>query len=191
MPIAGCSKPTPPGASNSGPNQSDGGSCADGSAPPCECCCCVSSVTIKNITKIDTVSQMGHSFDTAISLLYTGSGSKKSCIFEWWEKTNVPAIPGHQPNVWTDMFQLMGGASFGAWTGRTEPCPGNETVTDNDPPALGRRPGRTVARTLEFKIVVKSGPGCSCAKGSIQVTAKQVLVMVNGAPDWANSGFTQ
>ena len=172
------------------PSAGDGGTPAGCTVLPCNCCCCVTSLAIQNITRIDIPARMGHSFNTAIGLSYSGSGAKKSCSFEWWEKTNVPAIGGHQPNVWTDMFQLMGGASFAAWTGRTEPCPGSETVTDTDPPALGRTPGRTVTRTLEFRIVVKSGAGCSCGNSSLQVTATQVLTMVNGGPDWANSSFT-
>jgi hypothetical protein len=172
------------------PASSGGGSPAGCTTEPCECCCCVTSLAIQNINRIDNASHMGHSFDTVIGLTYTGTGTKKSCTFEWWEKTNVPAITGHQANVWTDMFQLMGGASFGSWTGRREPCPGSETVTDTDPPALGRTPGRTVTRTLEFRVVVKSGAGCSCGNASMQVTAKQVLVMVNAAPDWASSSFT-
>ena len=181
--MSDCRGTTPPGSGS-------GGTPVVPSATSCDCCCCVTSLVIQNVSRIDTAAQMGHSFNTVIALAYTGNATKKSCAFEWWEKTNVPAIPGHQANVWTDMFQLMGGGSFGAWTGRSEPCPGNETVTDTDPPALGRRPGRTVTRTLEFRVVVRSGAGCSCANGSLQVTAKQILVMVNGAPDWANSSFT-
>lgn len=168
------SAPTPPGCTSA----------------PCECCCCVTSLAIQNITRIDTAERMGHSFNTVIGLTYTGSGAKKRCVLEWWEKTNVPYTAGMQADTWTDMFQLMGGASFGAWNARTEPCPGSETVTDTDPPSLGRWPGRTVTRTLEFRIVVKSGPGCSCANASSQLTAKQVLVMVNKNPDWSSSSFT-
>ena len=160
-----------------------------------KCCCCVTSIAIQNISKIDTAAHMGHSFDTAMGLSYAqsdaGGGANAGCTLEWWEKTNVPAIAGHVPNVWMDMFTLMGGASFGTWSARREPCPGSETVTDTDPPALGRRPGRTVTRTLEFKVIIKSGAGgCSCGTTSLQVTATQVLVMVNGNPDWPQSSFS-
>jgi len=184
--LAGCSKSSSPSSGSGGTPAA----CTTGTCP--DCCCCVTSLNIQNITKIDTADQMGHSFNSVIALSYTGGGAKKSCVLEWWEKTNVPYVSGMTADVWTDMTQNASTApSFNAsWGARTEPCPGNETVTDTDPPALGRRPGRTVTRTLEFKIVVKSGAGCSCANGSLQLTATQVLVMVNGSPDWANSSFT-
>lgn len=158
-----------------------------------ECPCCADGISISNINRIDTASQMGHRFDTNMGLLYPTSGPSGSCTLEWWEKTNIPAIPGHQPNVWTDMYQLMGGASFNTWNNRQESCGSSTSVTDTDPPALARRPGRTVTRTLEFRIVISSMPANStsgCSNVDQQVTAKQVLKMVNGAPDWAASSFT-
>jgi hypothetical protein len=135
---------------------------------------------------------MGHSFNTVIGLAYTGTGAKQSCSFEWFERTNIPYVAGMTANTWTDMTQNPATApSFNAsWGARTEPCPGNEIVTDTDPPALGKTPGRTVTRTLEFRVVVRSGAGCTCGNGSSQVTATQVLVMVNATPDWPNSSFT-
>ncbi|HYO50895.1 MAG TPA: DUF4157 domain-containing protein [Chloroflexia bacterium] len=157
-----------------------------------KCCCCVNSVSIGNINRIDNTTHMGHSFDLVASMAYTGNGTKDSCRLEWWEKTNVPAIPGHQPNTWTDMYALYPQSpTFDPWKNRAEPCPGNNSVTIMDPPSLGKRPGRTVTRTLEFRIVVNSGASCNtCGNASKQATATQVLAMVNGAPDWANSSYT-
>lgn len=159
-----------------------------------DCPCCADAIAINNITRIDTATRMGHSFDVDISLSYPASGPQGSCTLEWWEKTNVPAIPGHPPNTWTDMFALLPTSpTFNPWNNRSERCATSSPVTINDPPALGRRPGRTVTRTLEFRIVVNSMPPSSdsgCAAASQQVTAKQVLTMVNGAPDWAASSFT-
>jgi hypothetical protein len=157
------------------------------------CPCCIDSISIGNIQRIDTPAQMGHSFDTTFALSYPASGPSGSCVLEWWEKTNVPAVAGHPPNVWTDMFQLMGGASFGTWTNRKEECATSTAVVDTDPPQLGRTPGRTVTRTLEFRIVVNSMPPTSeggCGNATKQVTAKQVLKMTGGVPDWGASSFT-
>jgi hypothetical protein len=158
------------------------------------CYCCVSSVAIKNVSRIDNSTHMGHSFDFEINMTRStqyGPRRAPECTLEWWEKTNVPAIPGHRPNTWTDMFQLLPTSpTFNPWNNRSMACDTNSTVTINDPPALGKRPGRTVTRTLEFDLRVKSGPGATCPNSEKSATATQVLTMVNGAPDWANSSFT-
>lgn len=157
------------------------------------CPCCADSISITNINRIDDATKMGHSFDTHMGLSYPATGPSGSCTLEWWEKTNVPAITGHVADTWTDMFQLMGGASFGTWTNRLENCGTSTLVVDTDPPTLAKTPGRTVTRTLEFRIVTNSMPPTSdggCAAASQQVTATQVLKMVNGVPDWAASSFT-
>jgi hypothetical protein len=159
--------------------------------PITPCCCCVNSVQIQNINNIDNATHMGHSFDAVISMTYSGSGSKSRCTLEWWEKTDVPYFaPAQKANTWHDMFALIPTSpTLEPWVNRAEPCPGNNTVTITDPPALGKTPGRTVSRTLEFRIVVKSGGGCTCGNASSEATAKQVLAMVNATPDWPNSSF--
>jgi len=158
----------------------------------CNCDCCVTSITIQNINRINNATHMGHSFDAVIALSYTGAGAKRSCLLEWWEKTNVPYFPPAQTaNTWHDMFALIPTSpTLQPWVNRAEPCPGNTTVTINDPPSLGRRPGRTVTRTLKFRIVVKSAAGGACANVSLSATATQVLAMVNGAPVWSSSSYT-
>ena len=157
------------------------------------CYCCVSSVAIKNITRIDNAAHMGHSFDFEINTTRStkhGPRLEPECTLEWWEKTNVPAISGHTANTWTNMFRLLPTSpTFDPWNNRSTACDTNSTVTINDPPALGKRPGRTVTRTLEFDLKVKSGPGGTCANSEKSTTATQVLTMVNGAPDWANSSL--
>ena len=159
-----------------------------------DCPCCAGSISIGNINQIDTTQKMGHSFDVVMDLSYPASGPSGSCTLEWWEKTNVPAIPGHTPNTWTEMYSLYSvSPTFNPWKNRTETCASSSPVTITDPPALGKTPGRTVMRTLEFRIVINSGPlrsDTGCDSASQQVTAKQVLKMVNGAPDWAGSSFT-
>lgn len=158
------------------------------------CPCCADSISIGNITRIDNATHMGHSFDVSMGLSYPASGPAGSCTLEWWEKTNVPAIPGHRPNTWTDMYGLYSvSPTFDPWKNRSETCGTSSPVTITDPPALAKRPGRTVNRTLEFRIVINSMPASSaggCSEASREVTAKQVLSMVSGAPDWSASSFT-
>ncbi|MGB8217852.1 MAG: DUF4157 domain-containing protein [Candidatus Methanoperedens sp.] len=159
------------------------------------CPCCTDSIAVSNITQIDNPAQMGHSFDVDIGLSYPASGPSGRCTLEWWEKTNIPALPGHPPNTWTNLFPLFPtNIAFAQWNSRHEECGTTSApITLHDPPALGKRPGRTVTRTLEWRIVVNSMPPTSeagCTAASKQVTAKQVLSMVNGAPDWAASSFT-
>jgi len=158
------------------------------------CPCCADSISISNISRIDTAARMGHNFDVNIGLSYPDSGPSGSCTLEWWEKTNVPYHPKMPANTWTDMFALVPGSpTFTPWRNRGTDCGSSAPVTITDVPSLGRSPGRTVTRTLEFRIVVNSMPPSSdsgCANASQQVTATQVLSMVNGAPDWAASSFT-
>lgn len=158
------------------------------------CPCCEDSIAISNISQIDNATHMGHSFDVDIGLSYPASGPSGSCTLEWWEKTNVPAIPGHPPNTWTDMYALVPNSpTFAPWNNRSEVCASSSPVTITDPPALAKRAGRTVTRKLEFRIIVNSMPPSSdngCENASLRVTATQILTMVNGAPDWAASSFT-
>ena len=158
------------------------------------CPCCANSISIGNISRIDNTTHMGHSFDAMLDLQYPVSGPSGSCTLEWWERTNVPAIPGHTPNTWTDMYGLYSvSPTFNPWKNRSETCGTSSPVTITDPPALGKRPGRTVTRTLDFRIVINSMPANStagCANATQQVTATQVLRMVNGASDWSASSFT-
>jgi len=160
------------------------------------CPCCTDSIGISNINQIDIPSRMGHSFDVLMGLSYPASGPPGSCELEWWEKTNVPYTRGMSPNTWTNMFALHPNSpTLAPWINRTESCATCAPVTINDTPSLGRRPGRTVERTLDFRIKINSmpkmsGPGGGCTAASKQITAKQVLKMVNGAPDWAASSFT-
>jgi hypothetical protein len=157
------------------------------------CYCCITSVAIKNISRIDNATQMGHSYDLEIKMARStehGPRLEPECTLEWWERTNVPYTAGMAANTWTNMFQLVPGSpTFNPWNNRSTQCDTNSTVTINDPPALGKRTGRTVTRTLEFDLKVKSGPGGTCADSEKSATATQVLTMVNGAPDWANSSF--
>jgi hypothetical protein len=159
-----------------------------------DCPCCADGISISNITQIDTAAKMGHSFDVNMNLQYPANGPQGSCTLEWWEKTNVPAIPGHPADTWTEMFAFYSQSpTFDPWKNRAEACASSSPATITDPPALAKRPGRTVTRTLEFRIKVNSMPPVSdngCQADSQQVTAKQVLVMVNGAPDWTASSFT-
>jgi hypothetical protein len=158
------------------------------------CPCCVTGMTMGNITQIDTTARMGHSFDLTIAMDRPASGPGGECVLEWWEKTNVPYTPGMPANTWTDMFALLPTSpTLAPWVNRSRDCASSTAVLITDPPSLGKRAGRTVTRTLEFRLVVNSMPADSssgCAEASQQVTATQVLVMTGGVADWSASSFT-
>jgi hypothetical protein len=140
----------------------------------------------------------GHVFDFVMSFSYSGGTNGRSdASFEWNEKVDLPAHATHPAGAWTEMFTVGSPTSaiWIPWNNRTIPsCPagGSMAVTLTDPPSLGNAPGRTLTRTLEFRLVAKSGTGagCSCSKASVSVTATQVLVMVNGVLDTTASSFT-
>lgn len=199
--LAGCSKPDSP--PSSAPTAGTPAACTTGTCP--KCCCCVTSAVIENVHAFGAAGYVdptpppmrmynGHIFDFRIEMTFAaGSSGTSDCALEWWEKVNIPAIPGHQPNTWTDMYAFYSQSpTLGPWVNRTIPCPngGSTTVVIHDPPSLGNAPGQTLTRTLEFRLVAKSGSGCSCGKTSVTVTAKQVLVMVNGTLDTSASSFT-
>jgi len=155
-------------------------------APQCVYCC-ANDVTIKNVRRIDDSLHWGTSFDVEVELEFpkgaakNGSTKYEDCQLIWKEKTDLPAIPGHQPNQWTDMYGLYPQSpTFDPWRNK-QIKPGQTThVTINDPPALGKRPGRNATRTLEFEIVVKSSSGPACQKKEVSATAWQFLEMRNG-----------
>ncbi len=176
--------PTRPG---SGP----GAICpSDGGPQPCilqrPCCCCVDSVAIQNIAAFNNGSQFGHTYDFVIDMTFAaGASATANCTLQWREKTNVPAIPGHLPDTWMDLYSFYSQSpTFDPWNNRVIPCPGGGhlRVTITDPPAMGIRPGRTTRRTLEFRLSVTSGGGCSCANALATATATQVIEIVDGVP---------
>ena len=171
-----------------------------------DCPCCADGLAITNIRKTDNKQRIGHEFDVNVDLQYPASGPQGSypasgppgsCILEWWEKSDKPSVPGVCPNTWTDMYAFylqspdlqspdVQVPSFDLWKNRDETCASSSRVTMSDDPHMGKIPGRTETRTLEFKIKVNSMPATSdsgCEHASQEVTAKQVLVMVNGAAD--------
>jgi hypothetical protein len=157
-----------------------------------KCCCCVTSVSIGNKRDLGPTLVFlgggwvanGHAFDFTIQMSFcTGTSGSSDCKLEWWEKVNAMGIPGAPTNTWTDMYAgFSTSPTFEPWNTRTVPCPdgGSRTVVIVDVPGLGVQPGVTVTRTLEFRLVVKSGSGCACGLTSATATAKQVLTMVNG-----------
>jgi hypothetical protein len=195
-----CAKPTTPSAGGSGTPAA----CTTGTCP--KCCCCVTSAAIGNVRSFSGATGFvspntgltlynGHAFDFVIEMNFAGgSGGSSDCALEWWEKVNLPAHTTHPAGKWTEMTTVgsPGSPTFRPWDRRVIPCPagGNLTVTITDPPSLGNPPGITQTRTLEFRLVVKSGAGCSCSKTSVTATAKQVLVMINGTLDTSASSFT-
>lgn len=184
---------------------SDADKPCDGTTTTCpKCCGCVTDAVIENvkafgaegITSPNTGAKLtnGHIFDFRIEMTFTGGpGGTSDCVMEWWEKVNIPAIPGHKPDTWTDMYAFYSGSpTLKPWKDRKVPCPkgGSLTVVVHDPPSLGSAPGRTLTRTLEFKLVARSGAGCGCSVTSATATAKQVLTMVDGSLVADSTSFT-
>jgi hypothetical protein len=166
-----------------------------GSTPPsttvsCKCCGCVTSATIGNIQPYNDGNRFGHNFDFTIQMSFTaGAGGTSDCTLEWWEKTNIPYLDIMSADTWIELYGPYSvSPTFDPWKNRVVPCPGGGalTVTITDVPGLGIRPGRTARRTLQFRLVVKSGSGCACTDASQTATATQVLEIVNGVP--AGSG---
>ncbi len=189
------------------PASGSGGSPASGTTTPCpQCRCCVTSVSIGNVRSFsgstgfvspNTGSTLynGHAFDFVMNMSFAaGTTGTCDCTCEWWERVNLPAHSTHPANQWTEMMTVgsPGSPTFGPWDRRVPPCPGggNLTVTITDPPSLGNAPGRTLTRTLDFRLVLKSAAAGGCSTTSATATATQVLVMVNGVLDTAGSSFT-
>jgi hypothetical protein len=162
---------------------------------PCNCCCCVTSAIIENVhafgaggyidpTPPPITVYNGHIFDFRIEMMFAaGTSGTSDCVLEWWEKVNIPALTGHAPNTWTNMYSSYSGSpTLQPWVNRTVRCPagGSTTVVIHDPPSLGIAPGITQTRTLRFRLVVKSGAGCSCGNTRVTARATQVLEMING-----------
>jgi hypothetical protein len=172
----------------------NGGSASAVAAATGDCCCCVTDVSVRNVRRFDTAVRMGHRFDVQIGLDYSTPPPRSaggSCSLEWWERTNIPYFAVTRANTWTELYATHStNPVFAGWNNRTAACNTRESVTLTDPPSLGKRPGRTVRRTLEFDIKVNSAPNCGCRSAMKHATPVQVLSMVNGAADWANSSFT-
>lgn len=194
--MPGCNSSTPP-------SSRPAASSSAGTTSTCaKCCGCVNDVVIQNvqsftmppITRGGTTVANGHSFDLVITMTFTGcaGGATEDCTLEWWEKTNVPYTPAMTANTWTDMFALFAtSVTFSPWNSRVVPCPagGNLTVTIVDIPSLGNPAGVTQTRTLEFRVTVKSGNGCTCSSARKTARATQTLQMVNGAIVAAGTSF--
>ena len=194
-----------PGCNSSpSPSSRPAASSSAGTTVSCsKCCGCVNDAVIQNvqsfgstpITRGGGVVANGHSFDFVITMAFTGcaGAATSDCTLEWWEKTNVPAIAGASATTWTDMFALVPTSpTFSPWANRVVPCPagGDLSVTIVDVPSLGNPPGVTQTRTLEFRLTVKSGGGCTCGSASKTARATQVLQMVNGSLVATGTSFT-
>lgn len=154
---------------------------------PC-CCCCVEDLKIGSLKEIAKKWAMGHEFDVIASLKYIQNEIHTDCRYEWWEKTNNPAFLWVPPGVWVD-FHKHKPDLFPSWKARKRPCPGSELMKDHDEPTLTFLSDETDSRSLLFKIRVRSGKGCPCAKNSITIRAEQYLSVKMGYPQWKDSYF--
>jgi hypothetical protein len=191
----------PPKCKSSPPSGRSGAGSSGGSSPCPKCCGCVTRVAIQNVQMFTKPAifrggawvSNGHSFDFVIDMSFTGgSGGTSDCNLEWWEKVDGLGI-GQTANTWTEMLKFAPTSpTFDPWNNRVVPCPGggNLTVTIVDIPSLGdQSPSFSADRTLEFRLMIKSGGGCGCAHGCLMAKAKQVLTMVNGALVAAKCSF--
>jgi hypothetical protein len=190
----------PPKCKSNPPSGRSGASSSGGTAPCPKCCCCVTQVAIQNVQMFTSPvfrgggwAANGHSFDFVINMTFAaGSAGTSDCTLEWWEKVDGLGI-GQTANTWTEMFKFASTSpTFNPWNNRVVPCPGggNLTVTIVDIPGLGSQsPSFSGDRTLEFRLMIKSGGGCGCAHGCLMAKAKQVLTMVNGALVLAKCSF--
>ncbi|MBI3459881.1 RHS repeat-associated core domain-containing protein [Candidatus Acetothermia bacterium] len=160
------------------------------------CCCCIVDAEIKNSKQINDATTWGHSFDVEIKLEYKESDKASDCTLQWWEKTDLmpqwQKDAGLKDNDWNDIYKAFPTSStFDGWrTGRKKPCPGNETATITDPPALTKVSGRNASRTLYFAIWLKSAPDCPCSnpfKNKV-LFANQKLTMKEGKGDAQSFG---
>jgi RHS repeat-associated protein len=161
------------------------------------CCCCVENLAIANVIRLPQDVPgvkippghpgwlqggiFGHIFDVKISLRYieNGSGNSGDCQLLWEEKINIPAYKNVKANEWTDMYKLQHNdpsiGMFQAWDKRSKTCPG----TNAEDTILTDGPQHAIilgARKLQFRITVKSAPGCPCEMADFLVaTAVQEL----------------
>jgi hypothetical protein len=145
----------------------------------CKCCCCVESLRIGNVTKVNRQYTFGHSFDVNIILKYPPSndGNESDCTLKWEEKTNRSSPGNPAPNVWVDMFALWGRPgvteTFEPWLNRKKRCPSLfAPVTITDVPEMGKAQYK---RILDIRITVVSAPNCRCQFASKTVEARQIL----------------
>jgi type VI secretion system secreted protein VgrG len=157
------------------------------------CCGCVLRVSIENVRAVGETPEThggktsfhGHAFDFKIEMNFTaGSGAGISdCTLEWWETNDQPS-GWIQKNVETDMYaEFPVSDTFKPWKDRKVPCPGGGplVVTITDFPSLATRlPTATGTRHLKFRLVVRSGGGCSCGITSATATATQILTLEKG-----------
>jgi len=144
------------------------------------CCACVTSLEIKNVQKYTSGNLYGRKFDVVVGLKYIENGEGDAQL-KWEEASSRPPDWQNQkPGEWYDMYaRFPKTPTFNAWNNRKQPCPGTETVTITDEPAASLL---MPARTLDFKITVKSGEKCKCDTKSLTVTAKQVLEPTTDSP---------
>lgn len=145
------------------------------------CSCCVETLAIQNASSIMGGGRYGHKFDLVAGLDHQQTNKKgfQDCILKWEEKSSRPSIwqaQNHKmkPNIWYDGFaRVPTSPTFDGWTKkRNKPCPGKETATITDDPSISVN---AEARTLQFRLTVKSSSGCESPTQSLTVTARQVL----------------
>lgn len=165
----------------------------------CSCCCAEDiqfymdgynpdKKQVKMLHKFNT-GNVGHrlvtSFTMSNKMVQKGTG--KPCEIEWWEYTNDPYINGINENTWVDLTKIDTATSYFSFPSYIS----GGQINDIDEPALDPkiRQNGTGSRTLHFKIVLKSGKGCTCEKPEVVRKATQFLKWNNGKMSDTDSYF--
>ena len=169
---------------------------------PEPCCCCIRSITIPDITRVETPEEVqdtplgrfqtaptvGHRFNVEIVVDYSGNGAPQPCQLQWFEATNIPYILGTSADTEHDIYPLRT-SSFRAWNAHVPPCPAHGVVSpppiiESDYPHIPIRE-EYVYRYIDFRIRVNSGGiECNCDHPFLQVRTSQLLVVQNGIALW-------
>jgi len=150
------------------------------------CKCCGKLISFKTSVKQYTTPQLwGHKFTITIETqnVKAKEGDKIGrCSLKWSEKTSLPVAANIPKDKWYNAHDYFGnpfGVDPGADFDNAQPtaCPSKPTTfTFEDPPALGRTPGRTATRKLCIRVVVTDG----CTSNNTVKTFNQKLVVVKG-----------
>lgn len=124
---------------------------------------------------------------TSSKTMPSSDGDYVECGFQWLEKTNQPLKDKDkknlwEPNKWHDIYgdPNLNPPAHDEWDGGGA---GLSAVPDI-PGFEGYMPGDNADRTLEFRFIVTSAPGCPCDEDSVSASAKQRIVIENGLVNW-------
>ena len=103
-----------------------------------QCCTCVNSLQIKNISPLNNAPFVGNEFDVVAELenVVTTPQNAGSATLIWKEKSNrPPSFYDEPPNKWVDLADKFPGYHiFDNWFQTKIPCPGAASINIHDAP---------------------------------------------------------